>query len=967
MAIAAENVKWTIFTGGLIMRKRAFLISMFTLVTALALYGAIALAGSTKPESKDILDQANDLRAAQKYDDAEKLYNQVKAENPGSDKALEAQKQLIHLAIDKNDQKNADSSFNQMVTEFAENTNLDEAIYEIGKDYQYSIWNTAKANEAHKYNLEHFPDTKFGMMSNVEIIRSYLRDGEKIADAEVQKWLDTYKEQPDQAIGIYQIARAYVGNNKIEKGQQLYEFAFENHSDHVYGKLSQVRYNITNKDYDAADKAADSMIALSDKDNADVQEGVRELADVYRDKNEYARAAHFYEAEIDLHKSGSGLDYDEATVPYREAIYCYINMKDIETADALIGQMQTDLAKDEKLPRANFNIGNYFLNNANDTENALKVHQYNADNYPNVMEAMWSQAAVVWYYVRHNDTEKAEAEYTKLLTNYANQETLPKEIFQIGDIYRDEKKNYDKAISLYKYQLENWPNYGEPTDTYRKLACTYIDMDDKENADLIIQQLQTNCAKDDNLARANFDIGNYFLNDANDAANALKVHKFNADNHPELMEAMWSQAALVWYYVRQGDEANADAEYTKLLDAFKKQETLPKEVFQIGDIYREEKKYDKALSLYKHQLEKWPDYGEPIDIYRKMACTYVDMNDITKADAVISDIQEKFAENDNLARTNFDIGNYFLNDANDPENALKIHAYNADNCTDQLESMWSQAAIVWYYVRAKDEGKADKAYAKLLKVFEDEKTLAKEVFQIADIYTEVGDTKKARELHNKVLNDWPESEYVFDARKGLIKADFADDKSSDAIANIDTLIADYSEKSDLDNAIFLFGEEYWNKAIEIENADTGPTFFNPIDLSSEKGKYYNNARSIWEKIITELPSSDSTPQAYHFAGEASSYLGDDFKKIEYFQKVVDSWPDYRMASHCQYMIAHTYEELRRKGLISPQEADILIRNAYKKMIKNFPNSAMVAQYRLNRFNATITANAELSDRKGDSR
>ena len=36
------------------------------------------------------------------------------------------------------------------------------------------------------------------------------------------------------------------------------------------------------------------------------------------------------------------------------------------------------------------------------------------------------------------------------------------------------------------------------------------------------------------------------------------------------------------------------------------------------------------------------------------------------------------------------IGNYFL-DANDPDNALKIHAYNADNYSDIMESMWSQA------------------------------------------------------------------------------------------------------------------------------------------------------------------------------------------------------------------------------------------------------------------------------------
>lgn len=89
-------------------------------------------------------------------------------------------------------------------------------------------------------------------------------------------------------------------------------------------------------------------------------------------------------------------------------------MNDSETADSVTAQMQTKFAEDSRLARANFDIGNYYLNDANDPENALRMHQYNADTYPTVMEAMWSQAAIVWYYVRHNELDKADAAYAKL-------------------------------------------------------------------------------------------------------------------------------------------------------------------------------------------------------------------------------------------------------------------------------------------------------------------------------------------------------------------------------------------------------------------------------------------------------------------------------------------------------------------------------------------------------------------------
>jgi hypothetical protein len=123
-------------------------------------------------------------------------------------------------------------------------------------------------------------------------------------------------------------------------------------------------------------------------------------------------------------------------------------------------------------------------------------------------------------------------------------------------------------------------------DIYRKMVCTYIDMKDSSTADAVTAQMQAKFAEDSRLARANFDIGNYYLNDAKDPAKALQMHQFNADTYPTVMEAMWSQAAIVWYYARHNDNAQADAAYAKMLSVFKDQKTLPKEVFQIGDIYR---------------------------------------------------------------------------------------------------------------------------------------------------------------------------------------------------------------------------------------------------------------------------------------------------------------------------------------------------------------------------------------------
>ena len=120
-----------------------------------------------------------------------------------------------------------------------------------------------------------------------------------------------------------------------------------------------------------------------------------------------------------------------------------------------------------------------------------------------------------------------------------------------------------------------------------------------------------------------------------------------------------------------------------------------------------------------------------------MIYSYIDAENIENVRPLIDTMQKDLAGNPKLARTNFDIANYFLN-SGDSESALKLHAYNVRNYTDSLESLWSQTAIVWYNVREGDDETADMEYAKMLDIYKDEKTLPKEVFQIGDIYLEVG-------------------------------------------------------------------------------------------------------------------------------------------------------------------------------------------------------------------------------------
>ena len=94
-----------------------------------------------------------------------------------------------------------------------------------------------------------------------------------------------------------------------------------------------------------------------------------------------------------------------------------------------------------------------------------------------------------------------------------------------------------------------------------------------------------------------------------------------------------------------------------------------------------------------------------------------------------------------------------------------------------------------------------------------------------------------------------------------------------------------------------------------------------------------------ERIINELPVSSWTPRIYY--GSAVVYsqeLGQYAEGIEYYQHIVDNWPEYEFAWHAQYFVGMCYERLLRGGGIEESQANPLIEQAYTAVVENYADS-----------------------------
>ena len=223
-----------------------------------------------------------------------------------------------------------------------------------------------------------------------------------------------------------------------------------------------------------------------------------------------------------------------------------------------------------------------------------------------------------------------------------------------------------------------------------------------------------------------------------------------------------------------------------------------------------------------------------------------------------------------------------------------------------------------------DDPNAEAAVDKLLTEFAQNKHIARAIHDTAWEYRKLGNYGRANELDQYVIDHWPADVQVMWAKMDMAKTDIGLGNDAAVEKTIDILIADFNDKPELATAIFMLGEQYYNKA-----------------LTAESEAHFQKAILIWERIIKELPASGMTAQAYYFSARCYESVGEYKKAIEYYQVVVDTWPRYEYAWNAQFLIARCYDKLASSGQILTADAAVQIRRGCDKVLANYPDCMAV--------------------------
>jgi len=376
-----------------------------------------------------------------------------------------------------------------------------------------------------------------------------------------------------------------------------------------------------------------------------------------------------------------------------------------------------------------------------------------------------------------------------------------------------------------------------------------------------------------------------------------------------------------------GNDTAADAAIEQLIRDYSADSRAAEGVGQTAWAYRKLQRHDRARVLYQYVVDNWPDNERAIFSQRGVVLTSIALDDQQKADSATEKLLTNFSHDKRLPKAIFDIVGAYRGRGNH-EKRRRLAQYIVDNYPGSGEAIWAQQRIIFACIALRDDPNTDAGIDALFSKFSSHKDIASAVYGTARKLNRKDD-ETARGLYQYIVERHASDRHAILAQVNLgqIKLRSGDEPAAQAIFN--KVLTDCADHPVLPQAVGLMAEGYWDQAPIYENAG----------LVAEARNCYHKALAKWTLIIEQLPKNPYlTAWAHHFAGECHWYLGEYQEAIDYYQKLVDNWPEYEAASSALFAVGLGYQRLKQAKVMTESEADAATRAAYERLLQDYATS-----------------------------
>lgn len=578
----------------------------------------------------------------------------------------------------------------------------------------------------------------------------------------------------------------------------------------------------------------------------------------------------------------------------------------------------------------------------------------NADNYQalrNILQSLPDEpGAGVWLGMARVLTEAysgndaaLDAATQQLISEHSDDLRCVEAFGQIAYAFRQQQK-YARSRQYYQYVVSNWPDGPRAVFSQRGLVLTNLALNDNVGASEALNTLLAEYADDPDFAECVGQLADNYAN-KKDFDTAMRIHQTVSDNRSDDGKAVWSQLKVFRIALTKlKDDALADTAYQQIWERFGNHDRIAQVVCETAWEYRKLQRYGIALQMYRDAQAAQPDNDRAIIAQRGIVHCLVGLKDLDAAVFESQKLLAAFADDKQLALTALEIGDA-LAGASLHQDALALYNYILDNHPDDSRAITARRKAATAYINLDNQAAAQRLLDDLDASFANDSRMSRELYMVGETYRNRKNYQAAKEIYDRVAAEFPQTNDAMWSRQRcmLMDMDVLDnfDNPSAQIPEAllqaaDDFITDYAQQSAMVKPLLFAGEEYYNRAFRKD----------PTGLSPEAAIEFAKALAIFDKIITGAPiDAKYTGDAHYMTAVGLSRMGRHNDAIAYHMALVDNWPDHNLAGSSQYWVGSFYQNLKKTGTLTAEEADAKSEESFLALFENYPENPMVKSAR----------------------
>jgi tetratricopeptide (TPR) repeat protein len=216
-------------------------------------------------------------------------------------------------------------------------------------------------------------------------------------------------------------------------------------------------------------------------------------------------------------------------------------------------------------------------------------------------------------YVFSGQLQEAQTAYQELISNFGGYAGIAKTVCEVADIYLYLNRQPQRALELYQYVFNTWPNSKDAMWAQAGIVKVYAQSGDESSAQAAYATLLANYSTHLNISEAVYEIGDSYqqLN----PRKALELYEYAMSTWPNYSkwvdenDALLRRKNLVLLKLGLGDEAGARAAYDSMIGFSTDDIATAEAVTELANAYLDSGKHERARQLFEYAKARWSSAG----------------------------------------------------------------------------------------------------------------------------------------------------------------------------------------------------------------------------------------------------------------------------------------------------------------------------------------------------------------------